>query len=304
MAFSNYKVERIAFGLLLGLALLMGFGPLVRLHDPNGGRVSDALDLRAGITQLQSGLRIVARIERSPDSGASVSPGSATPATPQPLPMPFSLRTASIVPWCVFAALVFSLLALVDLLSFQKGFALLSLAGGCFGAVALLHVLLMGSDVESWTESVMRITELSAPADPALGARMLMANSFLISPGLALYVLTTCLLFVPFLSFTRSVPRLRSVLRHDPRVPISEAIHIRPINSQYPEETCTGLDLSRSGLYLASSSNHYYVGMEVYLTRSDAAGGPVSHDEHGYVVRVEKANNAGCRFAIRIISKV
>jgi len=302
MAFSDYKVERIAFGLLLCVALLMAFEPLVRLHDPNGTRVSNVFDLRAGITQLQSELRIVAPIDPSQDSGASVSPGSATPATPQPLPMPFSLRTASIVPWCVFAALVFCLLALADLLSFQKGVVLLSLVGGCFGAVALLHVLLLGSDVQSWTESLMRRPELSSPADAAF-VRLLMASSFLISPGIGLYVLTACLLFVPFLSFTRAMPRLRAVLRRDPRVRSSQTIHIRPVNSQYPEETCTSLDLSRSGLYLESSSNHYYVGMEVYLTRRDAAGGPESHEEHGYVVRVETGNKGVCRFAIHIIAK-
>jgi hypothetical protein len=218
--------------------------------------------------------------------------------------MPFSIRAASIVPWCVFAALVFSLLALVDLLSFQKGVALLSLVGGCFGAVAVLHVLLLSSDVLSWTESLMSITELSASADSALGASILMANSFLISPGAGLYVLTTCLLLMPFLSLSSAVPRLRTVLRHDPRARISQTIFIRPVDSQYPEETCTSLDLSRSGLYLESSSNHYYVGMEVFLTRSDPAGGAGSQVEPGYVVRVEKVNKGGCRFAIRLISKV
>jgi hypothetical protein len=302
MTFSNYKVERIGFGLLLCIALLMAFGPLVKLHDPNGARVTDAFDLRAGITQFQSELQLIAPIKSSPNSGASVSPVAATPATPEPWPMPFSLRRASIVPWCVFAALVFSLLAMADLLSFQKGVALLSLAGGCFGAVA---VLLLGSDVQSWTEKMMSIVELSSsPGDSALGARILMANSFLIGPGVGLYVLTTCLLLVPLLSFTRAVPRINAVLRHDPRVRISQTIHIRPVNSQCPEETCTSLDVSRRGLYLESSSNHYYVGMEVHLTRNDPAGGPANHDEHGYVVRVEKMENGRCRIAIRMISEV
>ena len=303
MTFSNYKVERIGFGLSLCIALLMTFGPLVRLHDPGGARVSDAFDLRAGITQLQSEVRLFAFIKSSPSSGASVSPVGATPATPEPLPMPFTLRTASIVPLSVFAALVFSLLALVDLLSFNKGVALLSLAGGCFGAVALLHVLLLGSALQSWTEKMTNIAGLSSPGYSTLGERILMANSFLISPGVGLYVLTTCLLLVPLLSFTRSVPRINAVLRHDPRVRISQTIHIRPVNSQYPAETCTSLDASRSGLYLESSSSHHYVGMEVYLTRNDPAGGPPNHEEHGYVVRVEKMENGKRRIAIRIISE-
>ena len=63
------------------------------------------------------------------------------------------------------------------------------------------------------------------------------------------------------------------------------------------------LDLSQSGLYLESPSNHYYVGMEVFLTRNVPAGGPANDDEHGYVVRVEKAKNDGCRFAIHVIPR-
>jgi len=304
MTFSNNKVERIGFGLILCIALLMAFEPLVRLHDPNGPKVSDAFELRAGLTQLQSELRMIATIEPSPASGASVSPVTATPAILGPLPMPFSLRMASLVPWCVFAALAFALLALVDLLSFQKGVALLSLAGGCLGAIAVVHVLLLGSDVQSWTENSMLKAVLTSSANSGLGARILMANSFLISPGVGLYVLTSCLLLVPLLSFTHAVPRLRSVLRSDKRVPISQTIHIRPLNSQYPAETCTTLDFSRSGLQLQSSLNHYYVGMEVYLTRNDHTGGPANAEEHGHVVRVEKLGNAGCHFAIHIIPTV
>ena len=64
------------------------------------------------------------------------------------------------------------------------------------------------------------------------------------------------------------------------------------------------LDLSASGLYLESPLNHYYVGMEVFLTRNVPAGGPANLDEHGYVVRVEKQAKGGCRFAIHVISKL
>jgi hypothetical protein len=301
MTFSNYKVERIGFGLILCIALLMVFEPLLRLHGPNGDRVTDAFDLRAGLGQLESE---VATIKSSPDSGASASPVAETPRTARPLAMPFSLRMASLVPWFIFAALAFSSLALVDLLSFQKGVAILSLAGGCLGAIGVLHVMLLGSAVESWTEKLMSNAALSSPNDPALGLRILMANSLLISPGVGLYVLTTCLFLVPILSFTRAVPRLRSVVRREKRVLISQPIHIRPVNSRYPEETCTSLDISRSGLYLESSSNHYYVGMEVYLTRNDRAGGPANPEEHASVVRVEKKENGRCRIATRIIPEV
>jgi hypothetical protein len=298
---SNYKIERVAFGLILCIALLMSFQPIVRLHGPNGSQVSNAFNVRAGLTQLQSTLRLVGTITSSPDSDASLVSLTGTPATPKPLAMPFSLRMAPQVQWLVFAALAFCLLALGDLLFFQKAAAMLSFAGGCFAAVAVLHVTLMGSDLQSWTEMLTSIASLHYLRDPGLAGRMLMANSFLVSPGLGLYALTTCLFSVPALSSTRAVPRFRSVLRRDPRMSLSQPIFIRPVNSKYPAETCTSLDLSRSGLRLESSLNHHYVGMEVYLTRNVREGRPANPEEHGSVVRVEKMENGKCRIAIRII---
>ncbi|HXA82367.1 MAG TPA: hypothetical protein VNY56_04620 [Methylomirabilota bacterium] len=302
MAFSSYRIERIGFGLLLFIGLVAAFEPLVRIHDPNGTRVSDAFDLRSGISQLQTELRIVAPIKASVYSGPADSPATTTPATPGTLPVPFSIRTAAIVPWCVFAALVFSLLALLDILFVQKGVAVLSLTGGFLAATALLHVLVLDSDLQAWTDALMSINERSSPGDSALGAQILMANSFFIIPGIGLYVLTACLLLVPFLSVTRAVPRISGVLRAAARIRTSQPIQIRPINSQYPAETCTSLDISQSGLYLESPSSHYYVGMELYLDRNHREGSPANPEEHGYVVRVEKSGSAGCRFAIHIIS--
>ena len=58
MAFSELTgLERIGFGLLLFIGLMMAFEPLVRIHDPNGPRVSDAFDLpRWDMPQLQTEL--------------------------------------------------------------------------------------------------------------------------------------------------------------------------------------------------------------------------------------------------------
>lgn len=64
------------------------------------------------------------------------------------------------------------------------------------------------------------------------------------------------------------------------------------------------LGLIQKRSILGSPSNHYHVGMEVYLTRNVPEGGPADDDEHGYVVRVEKGKNPGCRFAIHVIPNV
>ena len=220
----------------------------------------------------------------------------------KPWAIPFSLRMASLVHWFVFVALGFCLLALLDQFFFQKAVAISSLVGGCAGAIAVLHVMLMGSDLQSWTEVLMNTALINSPQDPS--GLIKIASSFQVSPGFGLYVLTTCLFLVPFLSFTRALPRLRSVIRHERRVRLSQPICIRPVNSRYPEENCTSLDVSEGGLLVESSLNCYYVGMEVYLARNVRAGGPANPEEHGSVVRVEKMQNGRCRIAIRIIPEV
>jgi hypothetical protein len=304
MLFSQNRTERIVYIGLLCIALLMAIEPLVKIHDPNGSRSRDAFDLEKGISQLESELRIVAPIKSAVYSGPAVSAGVASPAKPGLLPIPFSIRMAPIVPWCVLAALVFGLLALLDLLFLKRWFELLSLFGGFASAIALIQVMILGSDLLAWTDTLMSINELSTPSDSAMGERILMANSFLVSPGIGLYVLATFLLLVPFLSITRTIPRVAGVIRRARRIRTSQPIHIRPINSQYSAETCMSLDLSQTGLYLESPSNHYYVGMELYLTRNRREGTPANPEEHGYVVRVEKRDKGGCRFAIHLISPV
>jgi len=291
---SDGKLERVGFGLILCIALLMFFQPLVRLHGPNGSKVSDVFNVRYELSQLQSNLRVMAATKPSPDGGVS-------PAAAKPVAMPFSLRMASLVPWFVFAALGLCLLALLDLFFFRRAVTITSFVGGCAGAIALLHVMLMGSDLQSWTEVLMNTELVDSPHDAGLGGAVLMANSFLVSPGFGLYALTTCLFLVPFLSSTRAFPRLRSVVRHERRVHLSQPVHIRPVNSRYPQESCTSLDVSKSGLRLESSSNHYYAGMEVYVTRHAGAGNPADPEEHGSVVRVERVQSGGCRIAISII---
>ena len=298
MTFSDYKLERVGFSLLLCIALLMFFLPLLRLHVHNGSQTINALNVRYEISQLQSDLRILATISNSSATGASLVSSAGVPMAVKPLPIPFSLRMASLVPWFVFAALGFCLLALLGHFFPQKAVATCSLLGGSASAIAVLHVMLMSSDLRSWIEILMN-TALLSSEDPSGAIRMV--SSFLVSPGFGLYILTACLFLVPILSFTRAVPRARSVARSEQRTNVSLLVSLRPVNSQYPGENCTTVNVSPGGLLLECSLNHYYAGMEVYLTRDVRRGGPTNPEEHGSVVRVEKAQNGKCLIAIRII---
>lgn len=304
MTASNNKLERIAIGLVLCFALLMFFFPFVSVRGPGGDQLGDGYHVRATLTVLRSGLGTVATVKSSQDRGASTRSVTETPTIAKPVPIPFSLKIAPFTAWLIFAALACAALALLDFIFFQKAFATLSLAGGCFGAVAVLHVMLMGSDLGSWTTQFISGGLLSSPDSPLLVMRMLLVNSFHVSPGPGLLVLTTCLFLVPFLSYTRATPRIRSIIRSEPRVNVSQPIRVRPLNSSYPEETGTSVNLSRSGLLVESASNRYYVGMEVYVTRNAHPGDLTNPEEHGSVVRVEKLEGGKCRIAIRIISAV
>jgi hypothetical protein len=295
----SYGVERVGFGLILCIALLMFFQPLVRVHGPTGKQISTASNVRDGMSQLQSNLRSMASI-KYPTSASLVSVTGA-PTAPKPMAIPFSLRMAPLVEWFVFAALALCLLALLDHFLFQKAFAILSLAGGCAALLAVLHVMLMGADLRSWTEILMNTALISTPPTEDPSGVIMMASSFVVSPGFGLYVLTVCLLTVPVLWFTRAVPRVSSVVRRERRVSLSQPISLRPVNSRYPEENCTCLDTSDGGLLIESSMNHHYVGMEVYLARSVRAEDPANPEEHGSVVRVEKGQRQRRRVAIRLI---
>ena len=171
MTFSDYKLERVGFSLLLCIALLMFFLPLLRLHVHNGSQTINALNVRYEISQLQSDLRILATISNSSATGASLVSSAGVPMAVKPLPIPFSLRMASLVPWFVFAALGFCLLALLGHFFSQKAVATCSLLGGSASAIAVLHVMLMGSDLRSWTEILMG-TALLSSEDPSGAIRM------------------------------------------------------------------------------------------------------------------------------------
>jgi hypothetical protein len=301
MIVSNRKAERIAIELILCVALLTFFSSLVSLRVPVGDQLGDVYDVRAGLTLLRSSMGMFTTLGLSEDRGVSTRTVAETLRTPQPLDVPLSVRMASLPPWFIIAALSCAGLALLDLLWFEKGVALISLAGGCFGGLAVVQLAAMSSDLRSWTERIMNSGALGSPDNPAFGTRVLMLNTFHVNPGAGLYLLTACLFLVPVISYSRAIPRVRSVVRREPRISVSQPIRVRPLNSRYPEEVCSSLDVSRNGLYVESASGHYYTGMEVYVTRDAQPGKATNPEEHGSVVRVEKQNGDKCRFAIRII---
>jgi hypothetical protein len=88
------------------------------------------------------------------------------------------------------------------------------------------------------------------------------------------------------------------------RAKLSQHVQLLPFKSQLSADTTTTRNLSRRGVYFETSLGHYVVGMYVRVTRNFCASDPVSRQEVGHVVRVEKLKSGKFGVAIRIIPDI
>jgi hypothetical protein len=84
------------------------------------------------------------------------------------------------------------------------------------------------------------------------------------------------------------------------RINQSRTVRIRPAESQYPAEIRITLNVSRDGLYFATSISHYFPGMIVYITRDLGSNDPAIREEQGTVVRVDKLKEGRWGVAVHL----
>ena len=89
--------------------------------------------------------------------------------------------------------------------------------------------------------------------------------------------------------------------RQTPRENLSEPVRVRPCDTQYPEEVCISSNVSRSGLYVVTSAEYYFVGMNLAVTLNFGPDDPLHREQIGDVVRVEKLEEEMSGVAIRIL---
>jgi len=89
--------------------------------------------------------------------------------------------------------------------------------------------------------------------------------------------------------------------RQTQREDLSEPVRVCPCDSQYPEEVCTTLNVSRNGLYFATSTEHYFPGMNVIVTLNFRRDDPMQREYIGDVVRLERLEVGKWGVAIRIL---
>jgi hypothetical protein len=76
--------------------------------------------------------------------------------------------------------------------------------------------------------------------------------------------------------------------RRSPRTVLSLLTRVRPVDSALQPEYCTSVNVSHTGVYFKTSSDHYLLGMEVYVTRDFVVAGPNRAEIMGVVVRIDK----------------
>jgi hypothetical protein len=306
MTTSGKKLERISIGILLSVALLMFFSPLVTtMSSPLVGDDSvPAYDVQAKLSQLQFDLERASVPASRGAARASSGAPTETSVELRELDLPFSLRTPWLPSLLIYIAFGLAGLALLDLLLFQKLTSTLSFAAGCFAVLALVNLLMISSDLGTWMVTFITSGALGSLNDPGASVRLLTNGAFRLHAGPGLYSLTGCLLLAAFCSQTAAIPRVRGVLRGGKRTKVSQPVRIRPVHGDLPEESTTTLDVSQGGLSFASAASHYYVGMEIYLKRDAIDGAPATLEERGSVVRVEEMESGKRRVAVRIISPV
>jgi hypothetical protein len=73
-----------------------------------------------------------------------------------------------------------------------------------------------------------------------------------------------------------------------PRAKLAQPVRLRPYDSHCPEEICVTRNVSRKGFYFETLLGHYFSGMSLSVTRNFRSGDPMTREEVGDVVRVEK----------------
>jgi hypothetical protein len=89
--------------------------------------------------------------------------------------------------------------------------------------------------------------------------------------------------------------------RQASRENVSESVLICPCEPEYPEEVCMTLNMSRTGLHVATNKDYYFPGMNVIVTLNSRSANPMPQQYISDVVRLERLEDSKWGVAIRIL---
>jgi hypothetical protein len=85
------------------------------------------------------------------------------------------------------------------------------------------------------------------------------------------------------------------------REDLSESVLICPFDPECPQEVCTTLNVSQGGLYLATTTGHYFPGMNGIVTPNFRPDESMRREYIGDVVRLERLEDGKWGVKIRIL---
>jgi hypothetical protein len=91
--------------------------------------------------------------------------------------------------------------------------------------------------------------------------------------------------------------------RNSTRINQSQTVRIRPAEPQYAEEIRPTLNVTKDGLYFATSIGHYFSSMIVYVARDFSPTSAPDQEIEGTVVRVDKLKEGRWGVGIHLDSK-
>jgi hypothetical protein len=220
------SVENWTIGTLSVVALITFFFPLVSVHlliarDMEFSGYDSVVKARQFWQPLElrdTSLQTAdAQAPEGRETQRNPAPGSETPQ-PQTSPptgpqIPLSVQLGGLIPLLIIGGYFFALLSFFGCFSSWPMTKLAATLGALCGFGAILHTLIINSQMHAMYEELMSATKSNLKDNPFAGFAeamgKLMANAFQLKPGLGLYILTVGLGIAAFLAHSRVLSRVR-----------------------------------------------------------------------------------------------
>jgi hypothetical protein len=209
-------LERLALRAAAGIALLMFLFPLVSYHVPIAGTQDiSGYDLFSKTRQFSD--QVNTQTKNTP--AAHTEPVNQREEQHTDPGVPFSMEAAWLIPLWVTAAFICAFLLLVGTFTNATLPHLASVVGTVAGLIAVVHLLILNSDMHTWMAASMKTSQQELAGNPFAGLAntlsSMMLNAFAVKPGSGLYVLVGSLAVAAVLCQSRLLTKFE-VTRREP----------------------------------------------------------------------------------------